>query len=42
MNQVTFSPDGSALLLTIRGATDRPPKTLVWRAPALSEADGGR
>jgi WD40 repeat protein len=39
MNQVTFSPDGSALLLTIRGATDRPPTTLVWRAPPLNVAD---
>ena len=42
MYQVTFSPDGSALLLTIRGATDRPPRTLVWRAPALSVADEGK
>jgi WD40 repeat protein len=42
MSQVTFSPDGSALLPTIRGASDRPPMTLVWRAPALSVADEGK
>lgn len=42
IDQVTFSPDGSALLLTTRAMPDRPARTLVRRAPTWDEADAGR
>jgi WD40 repeat protein len=35
MEQVTFAPDGNALLLTSRGSVDKPSTTSVWRAAAL-------
>jgi WD40 repeat protein len=40
--QVTFSPDGNALLLTTAWSNERPVATHVLRAPTLSEAVAGR
>jgi WD40 repeat protein len=40
VDQVTFAPDGNALLLTSRASSDQPATTLVWRAPTLAEIDG--